>query len=73
MDTTLYPQLVIHTIYISYFSRIAANDMQNAQQLMIIIKLIRERNLKGGDRRVRIFSAHNNWWATPDVSLPLPY
>ena len=29
--------------------------------------------LKGGDRRVRIFSAHNNWWATPEVSLPLPY
>ena len=30
-------------------------------------------DLKGGDRRVRIFSAHNNWWATPEVSLPLPY
>ena len=30
-------------------------------------------HLKGGDRRVRIFSAHNNWWATPEVSLPLPY
>ena len=29
--------------------------------------------LKGGDRRVRIFSAHNNWWATPEVSLPLPH
>ena len=29
--------------------------------------------LKGGDRRVRIFSAHNNWWAIPEVSLPLPY
>ena len=29
--------------------------------------------LKGGDRRVRIFSAHNNCWATPEVSLPLPY
>ena len=29
--------------------------------------------LKGGDRRVRILSAHNNWWATPEVSLPLPY
>ena len=29
--------------------------------------------LKGGDRQVRIFSAHNNWWATPEVSLPLPY
>ena len=29
--------------------------------------------LKGGDRRVRIFSAHNNWWATPEVSLRLPY
>ena len=29
--------------------------------------------IKGGDRRVRIFSAHNNWWATPEVSLPLPY
>ena len=29
--------------------------------------------LKGGDRRVRIFSAHNNLWATPEVSLPLPY
>ena len=29
--------------------------------------------LKRGDRRVRIFSAHNNWWATPEVSLPLPY
>ena len=29
--------------------------------------------LKGGDRRVRIFSAHNNWWATPEMSLPLPY
>ena len=29
--------------------------------------------LKGGDRRVRIFSAHNNWWATAEVSLPLPY
>ena len=26
-----------------------------------------------GDRRVRIFSANNNWWATPEVSLPLPY
>ena len=31
------------------------------------------KSLKGGDRRVRIFSAHNNWWATPEVSLPLPY
>ena len=30
-------------------------------------------HLKGGDRRVRIFPAHNNWWATPEVSLPLPY
>ena len=29
--------------------------------------------LKRGDRRVRIFSAHNNWWATPEVSLLLPY
>ena len=29
--------------------------------------------LKGGDRRVRIFSAHKNWWATPEVSSPLPY
>ena len=29
--------------------------------------------LKRGDRRERIFSAHNNWWATPEVSLPLPY
>ena len=29
--------------------------------------------IKGDDRRVRIFSAHNNWWATPEVSLPLPY
>ena len=29
--------------------------------------------LKGGDRRVRIFSAHNNWGATPEVSSPLPY
>ena len=29
--------------------------------------------LKGGDRRVRRFSAHNNWWATPEVSLLLPY
>ena len=27
----------------------------------------------GGDRRVRIFSADNNWWATPEVSLSLPY
>ena len=31
------------------------------------------RKLKGGDRRVRIFSAHNNWWATPEVSLPLSH
>ena len=30
-------------------------------------------SLKGGDRRVRRFSAHNNWWATPEVSLLLPY
>ena len=30
-------------------------------------------SLKGGDRRVRIFSAHNNRWATPEVSSPLPY
>ena len=29
--------------------------------------------LKRGDRRVRIFSAHNNWWVTPEVSLALPY
>ena len=29
--------------------------------------------LKGGDRRVRRFSAHNNWWAIPEVSLLLPY
>ena len=31
--------------------------------------------IKGGEGRVRIFSAHkyNNWWATPEVSLPLPY
>ena len=29
--------------------------------------------LKGGDRRVHIFSANNNWWATPEVSLLLPY
>ena len=29
--------------------------------------------LKRGDRRVRIFSAHNNWWVTPEVRLPLPY
>ena len=29
--------------------------------------------LKGGDRQVRRFSAHNNWWATPEVSLLLPY
>ena len=29
--------------------------------------------LKRGDRRVRIFSAHNNWWATPEVGLLLPY
>ena len=29
--------------------------------------------LKRGDRRVRIFSAHNNWWVSPEVSLPLPY
>ena len=29
--------------------------------------------LKRGDRRVRIFSAHNNWWVTPEVTLPLPY
>ena len=29
--------------------------------------------LKGGDRRVRIFSVHNNWWATLEVSLPLSY
>ena len=32
-----------------------------------------EKSLKGGDRRVRIFSAHNNWWATPEVISPLPY
>ena len=32
-----------------------------------------DKGLKGGDRRVRIFSAHNDWWATPEVSLPLPY
>ena len=38
-------------------------------------KLIRyiTKRLKGGDRRVRRFSAHNNWWATPEVSLLLPY
>ena len=29
--------------------------------------------LKGGDRRVRRFSAHNNWWATLEVSLLLLY
>ena len=29
--------------------------------------------LKDGDRPVRIYSADNNWWATPEVSLPLPY
>ena len=31
------------------------------------------RELKEGDRRVRTFSAHNIWGATPEVSLPLPY
>ena len=35
--------------------------------------LLNQLNLKGGDRRVRIFSAHNNWWAILEVSLPLPY
>ena len=35
-------------------------------------KYVKE-DLKGGDRRVRIFSAHNNWWATPEVSLLLLY
>ena len=30
-------------------------------------------NLKVGDRRVRTFSAHNSWWATPEVIMPLPY
>ena len=29
-------------------------------------------NLKGANRQVCIFSAHN-WWATPEVSLLLPY
>ena len=57
-----------------------------AHQLGISIKYLKQtihlnpvhqcnikRNLKRGDRRVRIFSAHNNWWVTPEVSLPLPY
>ena len=35
--------------------------------------LITMTHLKGGDRRVRRFSAHNNWWATPEVSLLLLY
>ena len=47
-------------------------DNVNTQHVLIdsLLNLI---PLKGGDRRVRIFSAHNNWWATPEVSLPLPY
>ena len=41
--------------------------------VIIVTQAICFIKLKGGDRRVRIFSAHNNWWATPEVSLPLPY
>ena len=41
--------------------------------LLFLRTRISRGTLKGGDRRVRIFSAHNNWWATPEVSLPLPY
>ena len=45
------------------------SGLYNFLQLYMLI----DKPLKGGDRRVRIFSAHNNWWATPEVSLPLPY
>ena len=38
---------------------------------IVLLRLIYR--LKRGDRRVRILSAHNNWWATPEVSLLLPY
>ena len=56
--------------YIRYFFRLCLlsfnqNIFKNTQKSRC--------NLKGGDRRVRIFSAHDNWWATPEVSLPLPY
>ena len=45
------------------------------QELVILLlkSSHQQPTLKGGDSRVRIFSAHNNWWATPEVILPLPY
>ena len=44
---------------------------RHVAKLIIYSKFIGK--LKRGDRRVRMFSAHNNWWATPEVSLLLPY
>ena len=45
----------------------------NIHQFQIRYKFLQAFTLKGGDWRVRIFSAHDNWWATPEVSLPLPH
>ena len=46
---------------------------RNLRQKLVSTYIILRQILKRSDRRVRIFSAHNNWWATPEVSLLLPY
>ena len=50
----------LHNKLYFWFAKIRFSFWQN-----LILKFqVQESSLKGGDRRVRIFSAHNNWWAT---------
>ena len=72
--------LIFHHV-LRPLQRLASHIFQLSYKRKVFIKIMRIvtsqiakafRNLKGGDRRVRIFSAHNNWWATPEVRLPLP-
>ena len=57
----------------SFFTiTINSNHYFNAHYLQKV-NLFHHSYLKGGNRRVCIFSAHNKWWATPEVRLPLLY
>ena len=57
----------------SLIDHIVTNAPEKNSNTGVIHTGISDHSLKGGDRRVRIFSAHNNWWATPEVSSLLPY
>ena len=66
---------LINNLHNVTFEKLAENIRRHVSSFLQEIKIYFEtlETLKRGDRRVRIFSAHNNWWVTPEVSLPLPY